>query len=186
MASCCARTQRILFSPHRLHVTTRVFRPASGTASRLKQLQSHTSTRNMASTYTANGENGDPGSTEGELNAWKHRPPYKVHDNDPNFHARYEASCHCGKVQYQLSREKPLDAKFCHCTTCQKLHGLCSCFPTLGNRASAETFVFCSRSSLPVGSHFSQGRYQLHTRSSRPRLVWELGEDVRAQAAVQG
>ena len=76
-----------------------------------------------ASTYRANGDNGDDGSTEGEHNQWKHRAPYKVQDNDPNFHARYEASCHCGKVQYQLSREKPLDSKYCHCTTCQKLHG---------------------------------------------------------------
>ncbi|KAL8846088.1 MAG: hypothetical protein Q9221_008797 [Calogaya cf. arnoldii] len=75
------------------------------------------------STYTANGENGDMGSTEGELNEWKHRAPYKVHDPAEHFQVRYEGSCHCGKVQYQLSREKPLDAKFCHCTTCQKIHG---------------------------------------------------------------
>lgn len=77
----------------------------------------------QTSTYAANGDNGDPGDTEGELNQWKHRPPYKVHDNNANFNARYEASCHCGKVKYQLSREKPLDSKYCHCTTCQKLHG---------------------------------------------------------------
>ncbi|TVY18151.1 hypothetical protein LARI1_G003653 [Lachnellula arida] len=59
----------------------------------------------------------------GEHNEWKFRAPYKVHDNDPNFKALYEGSCHCGKVQYQLSREKPLSAKFCHCSTCQVLHG---------------------------------------------------------------
>ncbi|KAL8751187.1 MAG: hypothetical protein Q9199_006597 [Rusavskia elegans] len=75
------------------------------------------------STYTANGENGDQGSTEGELNEWKQRPPYRVHDEAADFKVRYEGSCHCGKVRYQLSREKPLDAKFCHCTTCQKIHG---------------------------------------------------------------
>lgn len=60
---------------------------------------------------------------EGEHNEWKFRVPYKVHDNDPNFKSLYEGSCHCGRVQYQLSREKPLDAKFCHCSTCQVLHG---------------------------------------------------------------
>ncbi|KAL8822107.1 MAG: hypothetical protein Q9191_007150 [Dirinaria sp. TL-2023a] len=74
-------------------------------------------------TYIANGDNGDEGSTEGELNQWKFRAPYKVHENDPNFHVRYRGSCHCGKIKYQLSREKPLDAKYCHCTTCQKIHG---------------------------------------------------------------
>lgn len=57
------------------------------------------------------------------LDEWKTRAPYKVHENDPNFNVRYEGACHCGRVKYQLSREKPLDAKYCHCTTCQKLHG---------------------------------------------------------------
>ena len=71
----------------------------------------------------SNGDNGDRGDLDGEHNQWKFRAPYKVHENDPNFHVRYNGSCHCGRVKYQLSREKPLDAKFCHCTTCQKIHG---------------------------------------------------------------
>jgi len=54
---------------------------------------------------------------------WKSRAPYKMHDSNDNFKARYEASCHCGKVKYQLSRESPLDSKLCHCTTCQTQHG---------------------------------------------------------------
>ena len=94
---------------------------------RSAQLQSHVLSRTMVehvSTYRANGDNGDQGSTEGELNAWKYRAPYRIHDSDPSFHVRYEASCHCGKIKYQLSREKPLDAKYCHCHTCQKLHGM--------------------------------------------------------------
>jgi len=60
---------------------------------------------------------------EGDDNEWKFRAPYKVHGDDEKFNALYEASCHCGKVRYQLSREKPLDAKYCHCKTCQVLHG---------------------------------------------------------------
>jgi hypothetical protein len=54
---------------------------------------------------------------------WKQREPYRIHESDENFDARYEAHCHCGKVKYQLSREKPLASKYCHCTTCQRLHG---------------------------------------------------------------
>lgn len=54
---------------------------------------------------------------------WKTRAPYSIHKNDDSFKVRYEAGCHCGRVTYQLSREKPLDAKYCHCTTCQTLHG---------------------------------------------------------------
>jgi len=34
----------------------------------------------------------------------------------------YSASCHCGAVCYEARRE-PVDAKICHCRTCQKLHG---------------------------------------------------------------
>jgi len=62
---------------------------------------------------------------DGESNEWKFREPYKIHEPDSSdFKVLYEASCHCGRVEYQLSREKPLDAKFCHCSTCQVLHGL--------------------------------------------------------------
>lgn len=54
---------------------------------------------------------------------WKFKPPYLVHDSPDDFPAKHKASCHCGKVKYRLSREKPLAAKFCHCTTCQTIHG---------------------------------------------------------------
>lgn len=126
MASKFILLHRAVTSTHS-SITTRSFNPAFVALARPNRFQSHNQARTMAqkdvSTYTANGENGDMGSTEGELNEWKHRAPYKIHDNDPNFSVRYEGSCHCGKVQYQLSREKPLDAKYCHCTTCQKIHG---------------------------------------------------------------
>lgn len=65
------------------------------------------------------------------LDDWKERAPYKVHENNPNFNVRYEGSCHCGRVKYQLSRDKPLDAKYCHCTTCQTLHGESFTLPSL-------------------------------------------------------
>ena len=57
------------------------------------------------------------------INAWKTRAPYAIYRSEDDFDARYQGSCHCGKVTYQLSREKPLASKFCHCTTCQTLHG---------------------------------------------------------------
>lgn len=57
-----------------------------------------------------------------EVAEWKKRAPYVIHDKNENFKKLYDASCHCGKVQYQLSREKPLDSKLCHCTTCQTQH----------------------------------------------------------------
>lgn len=59
--------------------------------------------------------------TEGK-HEWKQSPPYAVHDSGKDFDVKLEASCHCGKVQYQLSRDTPLQSKFCHCTTCQTQH----------------------------------------------------------------
>jgi hypothetical protein len=70
-------------------------------------------------------------STTG-ISEWKKRAPYKIHDNGENFDVKYEANCHCGKVQYQLSRREPLDSKLCHCTTCQTQHGKCSLFVRAG------------------------------------------------------
>ena len=55
---------------------------------------------------------------------WKQRPPYRVHEKNSDFDVKYEANCHCGKVQFQLSRKEPLDSKLCHCTTCQTQHGI--------------------------------------------------------------
>jgi hypothetical protein len=56
---------------------------------------------------------------------WKHKEPYRIHAKDEEFETKWRGKCHCGRVQYQLSREVPLDAKYCHCTTCQRLHGVC-------------------------------------------------------------
>lgn len=72
-------------------------------------------------------ENGTHGArsreNEEKVEDWKKRAPYKVHESSQHFNAIYEASCHCNRVQYQLSREEPLDSKLCHCTTCQTQHG---------------------------------------------------------------
>lgn len=61
--------------------------------------------------------------TTSGINEWKQRPPYRVHESNEHFDAKYEGNCHCGKVKFQLSREEPLDSKLCHCTTCQTQHG---------------------------------------------------------------
>lgn len=52
---------------------------------------------------------------------WKNRPPYRTTDTNEKFHKRHTAHCHCGRVKYWLSRERPLAAKFCHCIDCQAL-----------------------------------------------------------------
>ena len=42
--------------------------------------------------------------------------------NDPEFVAKYRATCQCHAVSYEVSAD-PVDAKICHCRTCQTLHG---------------------------------------------------------------
>ena len=41
---------------------------------------------------------------------------------DETLSPKYEATCLCGAVRYH-ARADPVDAKICHCTTCQKTHG---------------------------------------------------------------
>lgn len=41
---------------------------------------------------------------------------------ETNAKARHTARCHCGTVRYHVSAD-PVDAKICHCTVCQTLHG---------------------------------------------------------------
>lgn len=62
--------------------------------------------------------------TDRKEDEWKHRAPYRIHEDDEKFDVKWKGGCHCGKVRYQLSREKPLATKFCHCSTCQRLHGV--------------------------------------------------------------
>lgn len=41
---------------------------------------------------------------------------------DATFITKYKATCFCGTVRYEVSKD-PVDAKICHCLACQKLHG---------------------------------------------------------------
>ncbi|KAH8681093.1 Mss4-like protein [Xylariales sp. PMI_506] len=54
---------------------------------------------------------------------WQNLPPYGAVKGEAVFEKKHEGSCHCGKVRYWLSRDKPLTAKYCHCRECQILHG---------------------------------------------------------------
>jgi len=41
---------------------------------------------------------------------------------DESFIPKYVARCHCEAVRYEV-RADPVDAKICHCSVCQVLHG---------------------------------------------------------------
>lgn len=105
------------------------------------------------------GEDQSRGDETTGISEWKQRPPYRVHDKAENFDVKYEANCHCGKVQYQLSRREPLDSKLCHCTTCQTQHGTSHHIPTLTYQSKLT--VHSSRP-IPMGRHLPQRRHQLY------------------------
>ena len=48
-------------------------------------------------------------------------PEYASLDNSA-FMPKYRAACFCGSVRYEVSAD-PVDAKICHCRSCQVLHG---------------------------------------------------------------
>ncbi|KAL7625241.1 hypothetical protein AAE478_004456 [Parahypoxylon ruwenzoriense] len=62
--------------------------------------------------------NTDPTTNE----PWKSQPPYLTTADQPAA-KQWTAHCHCGRVQYFLSRAQPLACKFCHCADCRTLHG---------------------------------------------------------------
>mgnify|MGYP000113470863 CR=1 FL=1 len=41
---------------------------------------------------------------------------------DASFIAKYRVNCYCKAVQIEVCAD-PVDAKICHCQTCQSLHG---------------------------------------------------------------
>lgn len=54
--------------------------------------------------------------------AWKHQAPYLFPNGKEDFKIQHRASCMCGEVQYAVNSD-PVAAKYCHCTSCQMLHG---------------------------------------------------------------
>ncbi|KAL2220430.1 Mss4-like protein [Thermoascus aurantiacus ATCC 26904] len=76
---------------------------------------------------------GPEAPSAGQQEDWKQRPPYLIQSPERFGDVRWSASCHCGRVTYQLKRERPLNTKFCHCRGCQVLHGApfqwCAIFP---------------------------------------------------------
>ena len=63
-------------------------------------------------------------STGGQpAQAWKNQAPYLPPKDEEDFKIQHKASCMCGEIQYVVDSD-PVAAKFCHCTSCQALHGM--------------------------------------------------------------
>ncbi|KAL4904391.1 hypothetical protein BDW74DRAFT_154742 [Aspergillus multicolor] len=54
---------------------------------------------------------------------YKDRAPYKIRSDEEFGPVKWRASCNCGQVTYKITRQEPLNAKYCHCRGCQVTHG---------------------------------------------------------------
>ena len=77
-------------------------------------------TRNTAKMGRANAN--DSLGHNAEVEDYTKRPPYLLQPLQEFGEIKWHAQCQCGEVKYALRRERPLNAKFCHCRQCQVLH----------------------------------------------------------------
>ena len=110
------------FAVPQASVTRATFPKAVLASNSYKQQFSNTA-RSFEESAMSDGQNKNVSEPQDGPDDWKHGVPYRIHEKNEDFSVRYEGGCHCGRVRYQLSREKPLASKYCHCTTCQRLHG---------------------------------------------------------------
>ncbi|KAI5309291.1 hypothetical protein KEM55_003583 [Ascosphaera atra] len=60
----------------------------------------------------------------GDEDDWEHQPPYaRAADTEGQPHVEWTGGCQCGRVRYEIYSKRPKSAKFCHCNTCQRMHG---------------------------------------------------------------
>lgn len=61
---------------------------------------------------------------KGSSDDWKKSPPYAAtEDKQKNKKALFTGNCHCHDVTFEIYVDKPKGSHYCHCDTCQKLHG---------------------------------------------------------------
>ncbi|KAL8365444.1 hypothetical protein RB595_004316 [Gaeumannomyces hyphopodioides] len=54
---------------------------------------------------------------------WKTSDPYSTGGPPDGATVHWTGRCHCGRIEYSLTRDKPLQSKYCHCGDCRVLHG---------------------------------------------------------------
>lgn len=68
------------------------------------------------------------------------KPPYFWHSDE--FEVKWTSSCWCGKVKFEYAGD-PIDAKHCHCTQCQRLHGAPFQYAALFHKTSVRMHKGC-------------------------------------------
>lgn len=119
---------------------------------------------------------------------WKTQPPYQ--EPDQNFNKALEGACHCGRVKYWLSQDKPLASKYCHCGDCKVIHGKAS--PRLINPCASPHYIMLpnrltpsNRCPFPMGSNIPKVRYGVPERHRKPALLQLRVTVTRTRTTLQ-
>lgn len=97
--------------------------------------------------------------------AWKHRAPYRIQNREELGPVKWRAKCKCGQISYTIKRDKPLNAKFCHCRGCQVMHGAPFQWAAIFHKDDVNFTKGCSGLSFYSSSQNSQ-KYQIPTKVS--------------------
>ncbi|KAI5792392.1 Mss4-like protein [Peziza echinospora] len=66
-----------------------------------------------------------------------HSPPHRIPYRNPTTEKIYHhGRCFCGKVTFTVHRPMPVGSKYCHCKTCQRLHGAVVQWATIFHKSS--------------------------------------------------
>ncbi|KAJ5688794.1 hypothetical protein N7462_003186 [Penicillium macrosclerotiorum] len=115
-----------------------------------------------------------------EHETWKHRPPYQIQSAAEFGPVQWRARCQCGRVSYTLKRDKPLNAKFCHCRGCQVMHGAPFQWAAIFHKDDLNFAQGSSGLSFYSASHNSQ-KYDMPTKVSCSfchTLIMDEGRNV--------
>lgn len=97
--------------------------------------------------------------------AWKNRPPYYPQTPKELGSVQWRAHCQCGKISYVSKRDRPLNAKFCHCHGCQVMHGAPFQWAAIFHKEDLSFTKGASGLSFYSSAHKSQ-EYEMPTKVS--------------------
>ncbi|SJX62147.1 uncharacterized protein SRS1_12995 [Sporisorium reilianum f. sp. reilianum] len=81
-----------------------------------------------------------PAQNGGREVGYIQKPPYSWQSDE--FQVKYRAKCWCGKLEFEYHGD-PIDAKHCHCTQCQRLHGAPFQWAALFHKTSVRLAQHC-------------------------------------------
>ncbi|CAO1622022.1 unnamed protein product [Sympodiomycopsis kandeliae] len=105
------------------------------------------------------------------------KPPYFWHSDE--FQVKWTSSCWCGKVKFEYAGD-PIDAKHCHCTQCQRLHGAPFQYAALFHKTSVRMHKGCDPTFLDFYStHRKHSEHDVPVKVSCTRCRSPLMDEGR-------